>query len=69
MRLARIMRRDEDDFYAFKKELKKAKHAIKAICDLTEEMAEKYSARNDDADWDADDDDDPLRKMKKRGMR
>ena len=68
MKLARIMRRDEDDFYAFKKELKKAKHAIKAICDLTEEMEEKYSERDDD-DWDDDDDDDPMCKMKKRGMR
>lgn len=67
MKLARIMRRDEDDFYAFKKELKKAKHAIKAICDLTEEMEEKYSERDDD-DWD-DDDDEPEHKMKKRSMR
>jgi len=67
MKLARIMRRDEDDFYAFKKELKKAKHAIKAICDLTEEMEEKYSERDDD-DWD-DDDDGPEHKMKKRSMR
>ncbi len=68
MRLAKIMTRDEDDFYAFKKELKKAKHAIKAICDLTEEMELKYSERNDD-DWDDDDDDDTMRKMKKRVMR
>ena len=66
MRLARIVMRDEDDFYAFKKELKKAKHAIKAICDLTEEMEEKYSERNDE-DWE-EDDDDMERKMKRRGI-
>jgi len=39
------MERGGDEFYEYKKALKKAKEAIETICDLSEEMEDKYSER------------------------
>lgn len=51
MRLVKIMERGGSDLYEYKKALKKAKDAIDLICDMTDDMEDKYSER-DDTDWD-----------------
>lgn len=55
MRLIKIMERGGDELSEYKKALKKAKDAIDTICDLTEDMEDRYSERNDsrydDSDW------------------
>lgn len=51
MRLVKIMERGGSDLREYKKALKKAKDAIDLICDLTDDMEDKYSER-DDEDWD-----------------
>lgn len=52
MRLVKIMERGGDDYREYKKAVKMAKKAIDVICDLTEEMEDKYSERDDDWDYD-----------------
>lgn len=56
MRLVKIMKRGGEDLYEYKKALRKAKEAIETICELSEDMEEKYSERGgmyrDDEDWD-----------------
>ena len=52
MGIIRIMERGGDELYEYKKALKMAKHAIDTICDLTSEMEEEYSERDDSYDWD-----------------
>lgn len=51
MKLVKIMERGGSDLREYKKALKKAKDAIDFICDLTDDMEDKYSERDDD-DWD-----------------
>ncbi len=51
MKLVKIMERGGSDLREYKKALKKAKDAIDLICDLTDDMEDKYSERDDD-DWD-----------------
>jgi len=67
MRLVKIMERGGSDLREYKRALKKAKDAIDLICDLTDDMEDKYSERDDD-DWDYEEDA-PVRKIKRRGMR
>lgn len=59
MRLVKIMERGGDDYYEYKKALKKAKESIDMLCELTEEMEDQYSPRygnrgyrKEDKDWD-----------------
>lgn len=52
MKLVKIMERGGSDLREYKKALKKAKDAIDLICDLTDDMEDKYSERDDDDDWD-----------------
>ena len=53
MGLIRIMEKGGDDYRDYKKELKKAKKAIEALCQITEEMedefgySERYGERDD----------------------
>jgi len=42
MGLIRIMERGGDDYRDYKKELKKAKKAIDALCEITEDMENEY---------------------------
>lgn len=42
MGLIRVMERGGDDYRDYKKELKKAKKAIEALCEITEEMESEY---------------------------
>jgi hypothetical protein len=58
MRLVKIMERGGDELYEYKKALKKAKEAIEMLCDLSDDMEDKYSRRSyrrDEHDWDDDD--------------
>jgi len=48
MGLIRIMKRGGEDYYDFKKALKMAKRSIETLCELTEDMEDKYSERDDD---------------------
>lgn len=45
MGLIRIMERGGDDYREYKKAVKKAKEAIETICELTDDMEEKFSER------------------------
>ena len=45
MGLIHIMERGGEDYHEYKKALKKAKEAIDTICDLTEDMEDKFSER------------------------
>ena len=45
MRLIKIMERGGDEFHEYKKALKKAKEAIETICELSDDMEDKYSER------------------------
>lgn len=67
MRLVKIMERGGSDLREYKRALKKAKDAIDLICDLTDDMEDKYSERDDD-DWEYEEDS-PAHKIKRRGMR
>ena len=67
MRLVKIMERGGSDLREYKRALKKAKDAIDLICELSEDMEDKYSERDDD-DWDYEEGE-PVRKIKRRGMR
>jgi len=61
MGLVHIMERGGDDYRDYKKALKTAKEAIDLICDLTEDMEDKFSERRSvrrrtsRRDWDYDD--------------
>jgi hypothetical protein len=66
MRLVKIMERGGSDLREYKRALKKAKDAIDLICDLTDDMEDKYSERDDDWDYE---EDEPVRKLKHRSMR
>lgn len=46
MGLIHIMERGGDDYYEYKRAVKKAKEAIETICDLTEDMEDKFSERS-----------------------
>lgn len=46
MGLLHIMARGGDDYRDYKEAVKMAKKAIDTICDLTEEMEEKFSSRD-----------------------
>ena len=46
MGLIRLMERGGSDYSEYKKAVKAAKKAIETICDLTEEMEEKFSERS-----------------------
>jgi len=39
------MERGGDELYEYKKALKKAKEAIEMLCDLSDDMEDKYSSR------------------------
>lgn len=45
MGIVHIMERGGDDLYEYKKALKMAKKGIEALCELSEEMEDKYSER------------------------
>lgn len=61
MGLVHIMERGGDDYRDYKKALKTAKEAIDVICELTDDMEEKFSERRgvrrrmSHRDWDYDD--------------
>ena len=42
MRIEHIMRRGGDDYREYKRNLKVAKKAIEALCELTEDMEDEY---------------------------
>ena len=46
MGIIHIMERGGDDYRDYKEAVKMAKKAIDTICDLTEEMEEKFSSRD-----------------------
>lgn len=60
MRLVRIFERGGEDLHEYKRALKKAKEAIEIICELSEDMEDKYSERSEsrmrggyrDDEWD-----------------
>lgn len=45
MGLIRVMERGGDDYREYKKAVKMAKEAIETICELTDDMEEKFSER------------------------
>ena len=45
MGIIHIMERGGDDLYEYKKALKMAKKSIDTLCELSEEMEDKYSER------------------------
>lgn len=45
MGIIHIMERGGDDLYEYKKALKTAKKSIEMLCELSEEMEDKYSER------------------------
>ena len=45
MGIIHIMERGGDDLYEYKKALKTAKKSIDMLCELSEEMEDKYSER------------------------
>ena len=45
MGIIHIMERGGDDLYEYKKALKMAKKSIDMLCELSEEMEDKYSER------------------------
>jgi len=47
MGLVHIMKRGGDDLYEYKKALKMAKKAIETLCEISEDMEEEYSERDD----------------------
>ena len=57
MGIVHIMERGGEELHEYKKAVKKAKEAIDAICELSEEMEDKYSERSRmrgyrDGEWD-----------------
>ena len=54
MGIVHIMKRGGDDLYEYKKALKMAKKAIEMLCELSEEMEDKYGydERDDHEEWD-----------------
>jgi len=54
MGIVHIMKRGGDDLYEYKKALKMAKKGIEMLCELSEEMEDKYSydERDDREEWD-----------------
>ena len=45
MGIVHIMERGGEDLYEYKKALKTAKKSIETLCELTDEMEDKYSER------------------------
>lgn len=45
MRIVHMMERGGEDLYEFKKALKSAKKNIETLCELSEDMEEKYGER------------------------
>ena len=54
MGIVHIMRRGGDDLYEYKKALKMAKKGIEMLCELSEDMEDKYSydERDEHEEWD-----------------
>ena len=50
MGIMHIMKRGGDDLHEYKKALKMAKKGIEWLCDLTEEMEDKYAYEDDEED-------------------
>lgn len=71
MRLVKIMERGGDELREYKKALKKAKESIEMLCELSEDMEDKYSERGGMRSGyrDEEDDDDREREMMSRRYR
>lgn len=67
MGLIRIMERGGDDYRDYKKELKKAKAAIEALCDITEDMEDEYGYKERKSGYD-DMDERSSRSYRRRSM-
>jgi len=54
MGIVHIMKRGGDELHEYKKALKTAKKAIEMLCELSEEMEDKYGydERDDEEEWD-----------------